>query len=73
MADQPFFVPTFTYDAFQRDRLTTETHVVAPLGPNDGSDPDSTALMDQLKGEGIEIDTPYEPFFTDGAPPKERT
>jgi hypothetical protein len=72
MDNQPFIVPTFTFDAFQRNRLNPETHVVIAPKEGESQDPDSTSLMDQLKGEGIEIDTPYEPFFTDGAPPPEQ-
>ena len=75
MADEPFILPTFTFDAFRKSRLTAERHVVGSGKPSTaGADIDSgnasATLMDQLKNEGIEIDSPYEPFFTDGAPPE---
>ena len=75
MADEPFILPTFTFDTFRKSRLTAQKHVVGSgQSGSAGSDTDSSTtsstLMSQLKDEGIEIDSPYEAFFTDGAPPE---
>jgi|GEM_PF-6607832 len=75
MADEPFILPTFTFDTFRKNRLSATSHVVG-TGKSQVSTDDmntstsSATLMDQLKDEGIEIDSPYEAFFTDGAPPE---
>lgn len=75
MADEPFILPTFTFDTFRKDRLSVSSHVVGSGKPFDAKisttgNASSESLMSQLKDEGIEIDSPYEAFFTDGAPPE---
>ncbi len=75
MADEPFILPTFTFDTFRKNRLNAEKHVVGSgksttIGGDMNSSNASSTLVDQLKNEGIEIDSPYEAFFTDGAPPE---
>lgn len=74
MADEPFIIPTFTYDTFRKDRLAATSHFVGSGNTSNAADAElvektSAVLMSQLKDEGIEIDSPYESFFTDGAPP----
>ncbi len=75
MADEPLIIPTFTFDAFRKNHLAVTSHFVGSGNTSTAVDAElvektSAVLMSQLKDQGIEIDTPYESFFTDGAPPE---